>query len=133
MAEVLDAAFGFPSMVLTTGVVTVFGFWLLVLCGFVPPDAFRSDVEALGISGVPVEAAGSVFLATGWVLDVVGSVLLDRVEPPAALSLPLSVALLGGSLFLAWHMTRFLVLRTVAHRAVHHGAESGPHSSRTAA
>ncbi|NML51578.1 hypothetical protein HHL19_16045 [Streptomyces sp. R302] len=107
MDEFVGAAIGFPSLVLTAAVAAVIGFWVLVLCRAVTPDAFDADGATLGF-GVPVAVAASVAIATGWVLDLIGMVLLERAGLAGAVSLLLSVALLPVALSLSWLLTKRL-------------------------
>jgi hypothetical protein len=113
MAEFLAAAFGVPTMVLTTALAAVVGFWSLVLCGVVTTGVFDADVdaEALGLGDVPVAAAGSVFIVVGWVLDLSGMLLLGRAGLAGAWSFPLSVVLFASALAFSWQVTRWLTGR----------------------
>ncbi|MFB9603819.1 hypothetical protein ACFFTQ_12645 [Streptomyces roseofulvus] len=135
MGELMDAAFGFPALVLTAALVAVIGFRVLVLCRAVAPDAFDSDAErgALGLGDLPVATAASVFVVTGWVLDVAGMVLLGRSGLPGAWRLPLSVVLLAGALVLARRLTTCLAgrRRRAASAGAARGAVPEPGPSRT--
>lgn len=140
MAELFDAAFGFPAMVLSAALAAVVGFWLLVLCRVVAHDAFDADVdaEALGLDGAPVAVAGTVFIAVGWVLDLSGMVLLGKAGLPGPWSLLLSGVLLAAALSVSWRLTRWLTGRAgkrsaVSRRAWRHGAASRPRSAPPAA
>lgn len=140
MAKILGAAFGLPTIVLTAALIAVVGFWLLVMCRAVAQGVFDADVdaEALGVGGVPVAVAGSVFIAVGWVIDLSGMVLLGRARLAGLWSFLLSVALLAGALALSWRVTRRLVGRMARRsgafrRGSRHGAAPDPHPSRSAA
>ncbi|MER6996640.1 hypothetical protein [Streptomyces sp. NPDC000410] len=111
MRELSNAAFGFPAMLFTAAVIVVAGFWLLVLFGAAERDGFDSDVdaEALRLDGVPVSVAVTLSIVVGWLLSVVGSVLLARVGLPGVPSHLLSTALLLVAPLLSWLVTRRFV------------------------
>ncbi|MEU8881785.1 hypothetical protein [Streptomyces hydrogenans] len=140
MGEFAGAAFGFPGLVLTAAFAAVIGFWALVLCRVVAPDAFDGDVdsETLGIDGAPVAAAASVVIGAGWALHLTGTVLLGRAGLPGAWFLLLSMALLPCALALSWLLTRRLFGRrrrvspSDAHRCASGSALPAPDSARTA-
>ncbi|GGY76238.1 hypothetical protein [Streptomyces omiyaensis] len=110
MSEFIGAAFGFPCLVMTTAFAAVIGFWTLVLCRVTAPDAFDADAdtEALGLGDTSVATAASAVVATGWVLDICGMVLLGRAGLPGVWALPLSVFLLAGALTLSWRLTKWV-------------------------
>lgn len=113
MGEFLDAAFGFPSASFTAAVAAVAVFWLLVLCGAVERRRFDADADAEGLrlGPLPVSVAASVFVATGWVLSVGGSVLLDLSDVSRPVTALLSLALLVLAPATAWGATRRLADR----------------------
>ena len=113
MSVLLDAACGFPTMLLTSAVAVLVGFWSLVLCRVVGRDAFDADLdmEALGFGGAPVAPAGTLFIAVAWVLDLLGMVLLGRAGLPGLWSLLFSVVLLAAALAVSWRLTRWLAGR----------------------
>ncbi|MFD5322596.1 hypothetical protein [Streptomyces sp. NPDC127092] len=140
MSEFIDAAFGLPAIVLTSALVAVVGFWLLVLCRVIAHDAFDTDVdtEALGFGDAPVAPVGTFFLAVAWTLDLSGMVLLGRAGLPGLWSFLLSVVLLAGALAVSWRLTRWLVGRvrkrsSVFPRARRRGAAPGRRPARPAA
>ncbi|MFH9955900.1 hypothetical protein ACH4OX_17030 [Streptomyces roseolus] len=141
MGEFAGAAFGFPGLVLTAAFVAVIGFWALVLCRLVAPDAFDGDVdsEALGLADVPVAAAASFAITAGWALHLAGTVLLGRAGLSGAWSLLCSVAMLPCALVLSCLLTRLLFGRrrrmssSDTHRCPAGGVPAEPESSRTAA
>ncbi|MFF5933641.1 hypothetical protein [Streptomyces sp. NPDC012508] len=111
MGELLNAAVGFPTLLLTAALVVVIGFWLLVLCGAAGYDAFDSDVDtdALKLGRLPVAVAASVFVAVGWFLSLFGAVLLEAAALQGALSPLLSLLLLFLAPFVSWRVTGRLV------------------------
>ncbi|MFJ5708375.1 hypothetical protein [Streptomyces sp. NPDC093105] len=137
MDEFVAAAVGFPTLVLSAAVAAVIGFWVLVLCRAVAPNAFEADGAALGFGG-SVAVAASVVIAVGWVLDLVGMVLLGRAGLTGAWSLLLSLALLPCALSLSWLLTKRLFDRwrrtrpTGMRRGAADSAVPEPDSARTA-
>ncbi|MCZ7461951.1 hypothetical protein [Streptomyces sp. WMMC940] len=111
MAEFLQAAAGFPTVLFTSALLVVIGFWLLVLAGAADPDSFDADVDtdAAGLGGVPVSVAASLLIALGWFGSLSGSVLLARAGLAGLPFHLLRVAVLAASLVLAWWVTRALV------------------------
>jgi hypothetical protein len=45
MTEFVDAAVGFPTVLCTSPLLVVIGFWLLVLLGAAESDGFDTDVD----------------------------------------------------------------------------------------
>ncbi|MGW0734267.1 hypothetical protein [Streptomyces sp. NPDC002851] len=80
MNEFLNAAFGFPTALFTAALVVIVGFWLLVAVGAAESDGFEGDLGLgrVGLGGVPVAVAVSVFVAVAWCGSLIGSVLLRR-------------------------------------------------------
>ncbi|WP_406000269.1 hypothetical protein [Streptomyces sp. NBC_00829] len=111
MAEFVEAAVGFPTVLFTSALVVVIGFWLLVLLGAADSDSFDADVDtdALSLGGVPVSVSVSLVIALAWFASFTGSVLLARTGVSSALLHLLGAALLVASLIFAWRMTRLLV------------------------
>ncbi|WP_326650589.1 MULTISPECIES: hypothetical protein [unclassified Streptomyces] len=111
MAEFVEAAAGFPTVLFTSALVVVIGFWLLVLLGAADSDSFDADVDtdALSLGGVPVAVSVSLVIALAWFASFTGSVLLARTGMSGALFHLLGAALLVASLIFAWRMTRLLV------------------------
>lgn len=111
MAEFLQAAAGFPTVLFTSALLVVIGFWLLVLAGAADPGSFDADVDtdAAGLGGVPVSVAASLLIALGWFGSLSGSVLLARAGLAGLPFHLLRVAVLAASLVLAWWVTRALV------------------------
>ncbi|MFF7438938.1 hypothetical protein [Streptomyces sp. NPDC008122] len=108
MGEFLFAAFGFPTLLFSVALAVVAGFWFLVLCGAAERGSFDSDVdtEALRLGRVPVSVAATVFIASGWLLALTGSVLLDRADLARSSSSLLSPAVLVLASVVSWWLTR---------------------------
>ncbi|WP_328399486.1 YqiJ family protein [Streptomyces sp. NBC_00390] len=111
MAEFLEVAVRFPTVLFTSALVVVVGFWLLVLIGAVESDSFDADVDAdtLHLGGVPVSVSASLLIVLAWFANYSGSVFLTRSDLPEAAIHLLGAVLLFGSLFFAWRVTRVLV------------------------
>ncbi|MCX4515423.1 hypothetical protein OHA27_34925 [Streptomyces sp. NBC_01619] len=111
MAEFLRGAAGFPTVLFTSALLVVIGFWLLVLTGAAAPESFDADVDtdALSLGGVPVSVAASLLIAFGWFISLAGSVLLNRAELPSVPLHLLRVGVLVASPALSWWVTRALV------------------------
>ncbi|WKV70521.1 hypothetical protein AW27_002715 [Streptomyces sp. PCS3-D2] len=113
MDEFIGAALGFPTVLLTSALAVVLGFWLLVLCGAADHDAADSGGGVLGLGGVPVTVSASVLIGLAWFTSLAGSVLLARTGWPGGVESFLGAALLFASLLLSWRVTR-LLLRPLA-------------------
>ncbi|MFF3327429.1 hypothetical protein [Streptomyces sp. NPDC002889] len=111
MAEFLETAVGFPTLLFTSALVVVIAFWLLVLLGAADSDTFDSDVDtdALHLGGVPVAVSVSLLIALGWFCSLTGSVVLARTGVSGVAFHLLGAVLLFASLFVAWRVTRLLV------------------------
>jgi hypothetical protein len=111
MAEFVQAATTFPTVLSTAALVVVVGFWLLVLVGAAGTDAFDTDVNtgALGLGGVPVTVASSLLILLTWFFSLTGSVLLTRTGWPDLAVHLLDVVLLCAASVGAWRLTRALV------------------------
>ncbi|MFE7535024.1 hypothetical protein ACFU67_12220 [Streptomyces rhizosphaericola] len=116
MGEFLDAALGFPAVIFGAALVVVVGFWLLVLVGAADQDAFDSDIGSgtgpdsgsAGFGGVPVTVSVSLLVLVGWFGSLSGTVLLHRTGVAGTARTVLAVAVLLGSLLLAWGAVRLL-------------------------
>ncbi|MEJ8640091.1 MULTISPECIES: hypothetical protein [Streptomyces] len=111
MAEFLETVGRFPTVLFTSALLVVAGFWLLVLLGAAEPDGFNTDVDsdALDLGGVPVSVSASLVVALAWFASLTGSLLLARSGMSAAVVHLLGMVLLIASLFVAWRVTRLLV------------------------
>ncbi|WP_432073448.1 hypothetical protein [Streptomyces wuyuanensis] len=111
MVEFLKGAAGFPTVLFTSALLVVIGFWLLVLVGAAGHDAFDGDVDtgALSLGGVPVSVAASLLIAFAWFGSLAGSVLLVRADLSGLPFHLLRVAVLVASPVLSWWVTRALV------------------------
>ncbi|MFF2716270.1 hypothetical protein [Streptomyces sp. NPDC058011] len=110
MDEFLNAALGFPAVIFGTALVVVVCFWLLVLAGAADQHSFDADLDsgAVGFGGVPVTVSVSLLVVIGWFGSLTGTVLVHRLPATGATRAVLAVAVLAGSLFLAWGTVRLL-------------------------
>ncbi|GAB2919394.1 hypothetical protein [Streptomyces heilongjiangensis] len=72
MRTFLEAATGFPTFLFTVPLLASLGFWLLVAVGAAGPRTFDGDVDlgALGLGGVPVAAAFSLWTGFAWAVSL---------------------------------------------------------------
>ncbi|WP_405398237.1 hypothetical protein [Streptomyces microflavus] len=110
MDEFLNAALGFPAVIFGAALVVVVCFWLLVLAGAADQHSFDSDLDpgTVGFGGVPVTVSVSLLVVVAWFGSLTGTVLLHQVPATGALRAVLAIAILAGSLFLAWGTVRLL-------------------------
>lgn len=110
MGGFLDAALGFPAVIFGAALVVVVCFWLLVLAGAADQHSFDSDLDSgtVGFGGVPVTVSVSLLVVVAWFGSLSGTVLLHRVPAAGTTRAVLAVAVLAGSLFLAWGTVRLL-------------------------
>ncbi|MFE1475967.1 hypothetical protein [Streptomyces cyaneofuscatus] len=110
MGEFLDAALSFPAVIFGAALVVVVCFWLLVLAGAADQHTFDSDLDSgtVGFGGVPVTVSVSLLVVVAWFGSLSGTVLLHRVPASGTSRAVLAVAVLAGSLFLAWGTVRLL-------------------------
>ncbi|MEU0162078.1 hypothetical protein ABZ154_25390 [Streptomyces sp. NPDC006261] len=110
MNEFVDAALAFPTIIFGAALVVVVCFWLLVLAGAADQHSFDSDLDSgtVGLGGVPVTVSVSLLVVVAWFGSLSGTVLLHQVPVGGATRAVLAVAVLAGSLFLAWGTVRLL-------------------------
>lgn len=113
MDEFLGAALGFPAVIFGAALVVVVCFWLLVLAGAAGHDSFDADLETgpAGLGGVPVSVSVSLLVVLSWFGSLLGTVLLHRSETGGTTRAVLAVAVLAGSLLLAWAAVHLLLHR----------------------
>ncbi|MFI1224152.1 MULTISPECIES: hypothetical protein [unclassified Streptomyces] len=117
MDEFLSAALGFPAVVFGAALIVVVCFWLLVLAGAVGHDSFDADLDTgtAGLGGVPVSVSVSLLVVFSWFGSLTGTVLLHRSETGSTTRAALAVAVLAGSLLLAWSAVHLLLHRFRRH------------------
>ncbi|MER7552021.1 MULTISPECIES: hypothetical protein [Streptomyces] len=113
MEEFLGAALEFPAVIFGAALVVVVGFWLLVLAGAAGHDSFDADLDTgtAGLGGVPVSVSVSLLVVLSWFGSLTGTVLLNRSGAGSTTRAVLAVAVLVGSLLLAWAAVRLLLHR----------------------
>ncbi|MFE9698421.1 hypothetical protein [Streptomyces sp. NPDC006270] len=117
MDEFLGAALGFPAVIFGAALVVVVCFWLLVLAGAAGHDSFDADLDTgpAGLGGVPVSVSISLLVVFAWFGSLTGTVLLELDERGGTTRALLAVAVLAGSLFLAWAAVRLFLRRFRRH------------------
>ncbi|MGW1296857.1 hypothetical protein [Streptomyces sp. NPDC002533] len=113
MDEFLSAAIGFPAVIFGAALVVIICFWLLVLAGAAGHDSFDADLDTgpVGLGGVPVSVSVSLLIVFAWFGSLTGTVLLRHSHTDSTTRAVLAVAVLAGSLLLAWAAVRLLVHR----------------------
>lgn len=108
MGQVVEASVRFPTITLTSALVVLLGFWLLVLLGRVDVRVFDADAPALTrfLGGLPVAVAVSVVIVSAWLISLTGTFVLDLAHLTAAGDAAARVVLLALSAFAAWRVTR---------------------------
>ncbi|GGC62892.1 hypothetical protein IEU95_12405 [Hoyosella rhizosphaerae] len=128
MGDFLDATLRFPAVIFTFALIVVVVYWVLVLVGGAALDLLDGDpvddggdgggaLKAIGLEGVPVTVALSLFVVFAWLTSIVGNVFLDSVGISggglAALLFVVLIAAIGAGVLI----TRMLAapLRHVFH------------------
>ncbi|MET8946029.1 hypothetical protein ABZX30_21190 [Streptomyces sp. NPDC004542] len=118
MGAFLAVAAGFPTILFTSALVVVVVFWLLAAVGAADAHGFHAPGlhghgdgagDVWGMGGVPVTVSFSLLTVTGWFLSLSATVLLAPLTRSALVRAPVSVAVLAGSVLVAWRLTRLLV------------------------
>ncbi|WP_158857694.1 hypothetical protein [Streptomyces sp. NRRL B-1347] len=112
MGELFGAVVGFPGVVFTSALAVVVCFWLLVAVGVTRTDCFDedADLDAVGLGGVPVSVAASLFTLVGWAAGVAGSAATARAGLTGMAHAAVDLGLLLASACLGWGVTGVLVL-----------------------
>ncbi|MFF7490067.1 hypothetical protein ACFZBC_31905 [Streptomyces luteogriseus] len=111
MRTLLSVVTGPPTILLTTGLVVLLCFWLLVAAGLTSVGTFDADanLRAWGMGGVPVAVAVTLLTVVAWFLSVGGVLLLAVCTPPCAVTGLLSMVLPVAALPVAWRLTCLFV------------------------
>jgi hypothetical protein len=121
MSEFLAATVTFPAVLFSFMLVVVVLYWLLVLVGtdldLLDADAEGGMINTLGLGGVPLMVALSMWITLSWLLAMIGTIVLGELAVGGVLlgTAVLVVAVLGGLL-----VTRLVVvpIRRAIPRAV---------------
>ncbi|MCL6738520.1 hypothetical protein [Streptomyces neyagawaensis] len=111
MRTFLEAVTGFPTFLFTVPLLVGAGFWLLVAVGAADSRTFDGDADlgALGLGGVPVAVAFSLWTGFAWA----GSLGTVTLLQPSAFSWPTraltGLATLITASSVAWWATRVIV------------------------
>ncbi|QIB47088.1 hypothetical protein [Streptomyces aureoverticillatus] len=110
MGELIDAAVGFPGVVLSSALAVVVCFWLLVAVGVGRVDSFDEDADlgAVGLGGVPVSVAVSLLTCTGWAVSLAGTLAVARTGWTGLAHAAGDMGVLVVSVLVAWGVTRAL-------------------------
>ncbi|WP_033314024.1 hypothetical protein RFN58_24600 [Streptomyces iakyrus] len=111
MRTLLSVVTGPPTILLTTALVVLLCFWLLVAAGVTSVGSFDADanLRAWGMGGVPVAVAVSTLTAVAWFLSVGGVLLLVACAPPCAATGLLRMIWPVTALPVAWRLTCLFV------------------------
>ncbi|MEU0383601.1 hypothetical protein [Streptomyces chartreusis] len=111
MRTLLSVVTGPPTILLTTALVVVLCFWLLVAAGVTSAGSFDADanLRAWGMGGVPVAVAVSMLTAVAWALSVGGVLLVAVFAPPGAVTGLSRLVLPVAALPVAWRLTCLFV------------------------
>jgi hypothetical protein len=121
MSEFLAATVTFPAVLFSFMLIVVVLYWLLVLVGadldLLDDDADGGMINTLGLGGVPLMVALSMWITLSWLLAMIGTIVLGELAVGGVLLgiSVLVVAVLGGLL-----VTRLVVvpIRRAIPRAV---------------
>lgn len=108
MRTFLEAATGFPTFFFTVPLLVAAGFWLLVAVGAAGPRTFDGDADlgALGLGGVPVAVAFSLWTGFAWAGSLGAVVLLEPSVSPGPSRALTGLAVLVVAPPLSWCVTR---------------------------
>ncbi|MFJ3621754.1 hypothetical protein ACIPSH_26900 [Streptomyces iakyrus] len=111
MRTLLSVVTGPPTILLTTALVVLLCFWLLVAAGLTSVGTFDADanLRAWGMGGVPVAVAVTMLTVVAWFLSVGGVLLLAVCTPPCAATGLLRMVLPVAALPVAWRLTCLFV------------------------
>ncbi|WP_328500295.1 hypothetical protein OG828_05635 [Streptomyces sp. NBC_00457] len=139
--EVIDAAAQFPTVIFTSALVVALGFWLLVLLGRAGVRDFDADAPALArvFGGAPVAVAASVVTVSGWLINLAGMLVMERIGVTGFGAALARVMLLALAALAAWSVAHALarpLTKLFRHepgprqRDLANGAPFGPGSRR---
>ncbi|MFF9058915.1 hypothetical protein ACF09K_09465 [Streptomyces sp. NPDC014882] len=105
------AAAGFPTFLFTVPLLAAAGFWLLVAVGAAGPRTFDEDADlgALGLGGVPVAVAVSLWTALAWSGSLGAAVLLEPLASRGLARALTGLAVLAAAPALSWCAARTLL------------------------
>jgi hypothetical protein len=124
MSEFLAATVTFPAVLLSFMLVVVVLFWLLVLIGadldLLDADADGGMINTLGLGGVPLMIALSMWITLSWLLAMIGTIVLGELAVNGVAGLLLGIAVLVVAVLGGLLVTRLVVvpIRRAIPRAV---------------
>ncbi|TQF67772.1 OB-fold-containig protein [Pseudoalteromonas luteoviolacea] len=117
--DFLNTIFTFPTVVFTTLLLVVIGFWFIVLLGFADIDMFEGDVEIeadgsdslfqMGFGGVPLTISISLVILISWVISFYSHQLFEYVLGEGVVFYLLGAAVMFGCFVLSIPLTAILV------------------------
>lgn len=112
MRTFFEAATGFPTFLFTVPLLAAAGFWLLVAVGAADSRTFDGDADlgALGLGGVPVAVAFSLWTGFAWAGSLGAAVLLEPLASSGPARALTGLAVLVAAPSISWCATRALVL-----------------------
>lgn len=112
MRTFFEAATGFPTFLFTVPLLAAAGFWLLVAVGAADSRTFDGDADlgALGLGGVPVAVAFSLWTGFAWAGSLGAAVLLEPLASSGPARALTGLAVLVAAPSVSWCATRALVL-----------------------
>ncbi|GKQ38991.1 hypothetical protein [Streptomyces sp. A012304] len=107
----LEAVTGFPTFLFTVPLLVAAGFWLLVAVGAVGSRTFDGDADlgALGLGGVPVAVAFSLWTGFAWAGSLGAVVLLEPLASSGPSRALTGLAVLVAAALVSWCATRAVV------------------------
>ncbi|KZN33676.1 hypothetical protein N474_19545 [Pseudoalteromonas luteoviolacea CPMOR-2] len=117
--DFLNTIFTFPTVVFTTLLLVVIGFWFIALLGFADIDMFEGDVEIeadgsdslfqMGFGGVPLTISISLVILISWVISFYSHQLFEYVLGEGVVFYLLGAAVMFGCFVLSIPLTAILV------------------------
>ncbi|MCF2858337.1 DUF1449 family protein [Pseudoalteromonas sp. SMS1] len=117
--DFLNTIFTFPTVVFTTLLLIVIGFWCIALLGFADIDMFEGDVEIeadgadslfqMGFGGVPLTISISLVILISWVISFYSHQLFEYVLGEGVVFYLLGAAVMFGCFVISIPLTAMLV------------------------
>ncbi|KZN37950.1 hypothetical protein N480_14495 [Pseudoalteromonas luteoviolacea S2607] len=117
--DFLNTVFTFPTVVFTTLLLIVIGFWVIALLGFADIDMLEGDVELeadagesifqMGFGGVPLTISISLSVLISWVISFYSHQLFEYVLGEGVVFYLLGAAVMFGCFVLSIPFTALMV------------------------
>jgi hypothetical protein len=124
MSEFLAATVTFPAVLFSFMLVVVVLYWLLVLVGtdldLLDADTDGGMINTLGLGGVPLMVALSMWITLSWLLAMIGTIALGELAVGGVVGLLVGIAVLVVAVLGGLLVTRLVVvpIRRAIPRAV---------------